>query len=607
MVRLGFTEMIEKVKKEFKDKTILIGFQKKLGKVAADNKVWLEEMLRTGYSRYLLEGKVVRIEDVLNGKVPINKSIEIIVDRIKISLDEEESTWSRVKEALQTSMKMGNGWARYFKEEKDEYVFVNEFTTQSSCPKCGMTAQPKGAISFSFNSPLGACTECKGFGNILTVDEEKVVPNPKASLLQGAIDPFMKPSLSRWQKKMLQYCKENKIDASLPYEDLSETQRKAIFDGNSKFKGVRGVFKMLDADKYKIQTRVFISRYQSAFLCQKCKGSRLSEEALKVRIADKSISDISEMTIEKALSFLKKLPLTKTEKEIGRDILKQLDRRLDTLNQVGLSYLTLSRLTKSLSGGEYQRILLATQLSQGLTDTLYVLDEPSIGLHPKDTHRLIEVLKRLKDLGNSLVIVEHDPEIIEWGEYVVDMGPGSGVRGGDVVFAGSRERFLLSETLTGDAVRHWREECKKGLSKNVPDEKTKWLEVKGAEGNNLKKIDVAIPLEKLVTITGVSGSGKSTLIVDTLYPALSKMFNSDNQKIEKFKSLKGFENISAVELVDQSPIGKSSRSNPITFVKGYDEIRALFSATPEAQRQGLTPGHFSFSPDVRWSMSKDSY
>ena len=597
MERLALPQIFENLVDALVGETVLIAFQKNLPSDEASAVEVLKECLRNGHSRALVKKEVISIEDLIKQKGLSGKEIHLVLDRVKIPEKEKSSSvQTRVTEALRAAMDLGGNRADVFTEKDRQYVLRGNFSTQSRCRKCERLSAPKGATSFSFNSPLGACQTCKGFGNTLEVDEELVVPNAGLSIARGAIDPFMKPSLRHWQKKLMAFCDKAKIDKDLPYKELSAEHKQILFDGKKKdFIGVRGVFKMLEEEKYKLRIRVFISRYTSPFLCRTCQGTRLNETALRVRVNGKNIAELCQMTLADCHQFLKNLPLSARDATIADDVLKQMDRRFDYLNTVGLGYLTLSRLTRTLSGGEYQRILLATQLSQGLTDTMYVLDEPSIGLHPKDTQQLLSVLNRLRSLGNSLVLVEHDPEVIEWGEHVVDMGPGAGSRGGSVVFSGSRERFLLSECETAKSVRTWREECKKQLLKPAPQRPEQWLEIKGASGNNLKNIDVDIPLKRLVAVTGVSGSGKSTFVVDTLHHALAKIFHGKSEKISRFQSLSGFEFLSSVELVDQSPIGKSSRSNPITFVKGYDEIRQLFSQTREAAAKRFTPGHFSFN------------
>jgi excinuclease ABC subunit A len=582
--RMTFEEIFENWLAEYKGKTTIL---------CATPHLELDSLLKSGYTRILKDGEIFHIEEYLKTHAKKKKSKEpicVVIDRLKA----EPENQNRFSEALSTAQSMsGEGFV--YTEANGKYEKSNSYTTQSRCPKCHELSTPKSAISFSFNSPLGACSNCKGFGNTLEVDEDLVVPDPRRSLGRGAIDPFTKPSLRHWHKKMMEFCEKAKIDTSLSYHELPQKHRDLIFNGDKKFRGVRGVFKKMEEDRYKMRIRVFISRYVSPFTCEVCKGARLNPDTLRVKVSGLNIAQVSELTLGECHNYFNNLKLSPREKETSKDILKQIDRRLDYLNTVGLNYLTLSRLTRSLSGGEYQRILLGTQLSQGLTDTLYVLDEPSIGLHPKDTGQLLKVLKRLRELGNSLVMVEHDPEMIQWGEYVVDVGPGSGSRGGTIVFQGTREHFLLSDGKTSKAIRDWKEDCRHALLKPTRDHFEDTLEIKGAAGNNLKNIDVNIPLKALVTVTGVSGSGKSTLIVDTLYNALAKVFHGKSDKIGKFAAISGVDQLGGVELVDQSPIGRSSRSNPITFVKGYDEVRSLFAHTPEATARRFTPGHFSFN------------
>ncbi|MFM8269380.1 MAG: excinuclease ABC subunit UvrA, partial [Pseudomonadota bacterium] len=580
---------------EFSQRTLLIGFEHTIAKDSESRKTFLEDMLRSGYSRVIIDESVQSLESLLTLKKLPKSPWVFVVDRLKLPPSPEPSSLTRFTESIKSALEFGRGLAQLLLEKEGKYQSVSCFTPLTHCPKCKLSSPPKKAISFSFNSPLGACETCKGFGNTLEVDEQLVIPDGRLSVSQGAIDPFTKPSLRHWQKKLLEFCKSERIDVDLPFKVLPPEARVKIFKGHKKFVGVKGVFDLLNEEKYKMRIRVFVSRYVSPFECTTCHGSRLNTNALSVKVSNKNLADLFEMTVGELLFFIQTLKLSKKEAKICEDIIQQLLRRLNTLNTVGLGYLTLARQTRTLSGGEYQRILLGTQLSQGLTDTLYVLDEPSIGLHPQDTQKLLSVLKNLKDQGNTLVIVEHDPEIIEWGDFIVDMGPGSGSKGGALMFSGARAPFLKHPGYTAKAVRDWREECRDSLLRKIAPLSNEWLDVQGASGNNLKNIHVKIPLTSLVAVTGVSGSGKSTLIVDTVYQALSKLFLGKSDKIAKFESISGFEHLSGVELVDQSPIGKSSRSNPITFIKGYDEIRSLFAHTPDAQRKKFGPGHFSFN------------
>ncbi|MBI4405901.1 MAG: excinuclease ABC subunit UvrA, partial [Deltaproteobacteria bacterium] len=592
MEKLSHQIIYERIIARYEGSTLFVAFENELPSKPELARDILAEYMRSGYTRAIVNGSICLIEELLKNSQ--SGRIVVVIDRIRVSANPDLQT--RITEAIQNAWSMGSGSA-ILVTEKDGTLGPFELTVRGlRCPRCGSKAIPRTAIGFSFNSPLGACETCKGFGNTLEVDETLVVPHPGLSLAGGAINPFTKPSLHRWQKKLFEFCKTARIDADSPYRDLPPSQKKLIFEGDKRFRGVKGVFRLLEKKKYKMRIRVFISRYTSPFTCPACKGDRLSSAALRVKIGDLSIAEVCSMSIDQCQSFIGTLALSKREKQVAADIFVQLNRRLETLTLVGLGYLTLSRLTRSCSGGEYQRILLATQLSQGLTDTLYVLDEPSIGLHPKDTQRLLAVLDNLKKGGNSLVIVEHDPEVIDWGDYIIDLGPGSGTRGGHVVFSGNHDLFSRTQTQTAKALREWKEACKEALARsNSVENPNQWLEIRGACSNNLKHIDVKVPLERLVAITGVSGSGKSTLIVDTLYQALVKLFQGRSDKIGRFESISGFEFLHAVELVDQSPIGKSSRSNPVTFIKAFDEIRSLFAHTREAIRNRLTPGHFSFN------------
>jgi excinuclease ABC subunit A len=591
MEKLSFQEMTARVLEKLPEKTpLLIGFKIELPHKKALRQEVLEGWVRTGFTRCLVGEELISLDPIPS---LTQKEIIILVDRVQVKKD--VATETRVSEDLRNAIRLGAGLVQVYYQEEEKIKFLSDFSSETRCLKCGKRSTPKTAASFSFNSPLGACETCKGFGNTLEVDPELIIPNPKLSIAQGAIDPFIKPSLKQWQKKLLAFCKSEKIDPDLPFRDLKAEQKKNIFEGKGNFIGVRGVFDLLAAEKYKMRIRVFISRYNSAFLCKACMGNRLKPAVLQVKIGNKNLSQMCGMNIMACQSFFKKLKLTPREKKIATDVLSQVERRLENLSTVGLGYLTLSRLTKTLSGGEYQRILLSTQLSQGLTDTLYVLDEPSIGLHPKDTHLLLQVLERLQKLGNSLLIVEHDPEIMQWADYLIDMGPGSGIYGGTVVFSGDKKTFLSSNTQTAKVLSEWKTKCKDAPQREINPEQEQWLELTGASENNLNQVDIKIPLKALVSITGVSGSGKSTLIVDTLYQALNKIFKGTSEKIGKFQSMSGFEYLSGIELVDQSPIGKSSRSNPITFMKGYDEIRSLFSETPLAVQNRYLPGHFSFN------------
>lgn len=467
------------------------------------------------------------------------------------------------------------------------------------CPICGYQPPLIQSQLFSFNSPVGACPTCKGFGNILDLDEKKVVPNSDLSIQQGALNPFTMPSAAEDKKALFKFCKKMKIPLDKSWKDLSKDQKDLVWKGNKEFFGVKGLFDYLDQIKYKMHVRVFISRYRSPFQCTTCKGHRLRPEALAVLINDYSIKDLSVMTIEDLQKTFSKLELSPSKTEASKEVFKQIKARLDFLLRVGVHYLTLNRETRTLSGGEFQRIMLANQLGMGLSQSLYVLDEPTVGLHPRDNDRLISILKDLKDLGNTLVIVEHDHDVIRNAENIIEMGPGSGHLGGEVMYSGPEKDFYAyAKSNTVRYLLPTKNWVPNRIVRPIDIEKYKYkITLKGCEGNNLKGLDVSFPLNRLVTVTGVSGSGKSTLVSHTLYPALAKALNVEHLPIQKFASIEGTEHIKGVLLIDQTSIGKSARSSPVTYLKVFDAIRSLMATTPEAQLRGFTPGTFSLNVD----------
>lgn len=476
---------------------------------------------------------------------------------------------------------------------------VFPISEEPACPECGWNPPQMSSRLFSFNSPLGACPSCKGFGNILTIDENKVVPNPQLSVQQGALHPFTMPSAEQDKKQLLAFCKKQKISLSTPWTDLPKPQRDMIWNGNKDFWGVKGLFEYLEQIKYKMHVRVFISRYRSGILCPECKGSRLRPEVNFILINGKSLNQLSQMTVEALEKWFEKLVLTPHQVEIVPEVLKQIKSRLNFLIRVGVHYLTLNRETRTLSGGEYQRLMLANQLGSGLSQSLYVLDEPTVGLHPRDNDRLISILKELKTLGNTLVVVEHDHDVIQNSEYVIEMGPGSGSLGGDVIFAGSTESFFKDpKSITAPYVLPQKKLRRVQEPRPVQLDNYKYKVVlKGASGHNLKHVDVTFPLNRMVVVTGVSGSGKSTLVSKTLYPALARKLEIEFTPAQPYEEIQGVENLKNVILIDQSAIGKSARSNPVTYLKAYDAIRNIMSALPESKARGYTPGTFSLNVD----------
>jgi excinuclease ABC subunit A len=431
----------------------------------------------------------------------------------------------------------------------------------------------------------------------LEIDENKVIPNPKLSLSEGALSPFEMPSANQDRKELMGFCKKAKINLNTAWCDLPQEHRDLVWKGSKDFYGVKGLFDYLETKKYKMHVRVFISRFRSPSKCPDCKGARLRRESEDVLIQSKSFQDLSSMSIRELKVFFDDFVPSKTELEISQEVLKQLRSRLEFLVRVGVHYLGVDRETRSLSGGEFQRIMLANQLGMGLSQTLFVLDEPTVGLHPRDNERLISILKDLKQLGNTLVVVEHDHDVIASSEHIVEMGPGSGQFGGNIIFAGGKEDFYKSErSRTASYLK--RKKVSLAKLRSVEKEHLKYkLSLKGAKGNNLRDIDLDIPLNRVVSVTGVSGSGKSTAITRTLYPALARALNIDYLPAEEYAELLGAEHLQSVVLIDQSPIGKTARSSPVTYLKIFDGIRTLFASTLEAKERAYTPGTFSLNVD----------
>jgi excinuclease ABC subunit A len=544
-------------------------------------------------------GTVVEIGDPAAIKKGLPKeTFYLVIDRMSFNQDERGRIADSMSQAYEASIKFNSNLitrrATILTTEGNRL----QVSEEASCPIDGYTPPPVTSRLFSFNSPIGACPTCKGFGNTLEVDEAKVVPNPNLSLAQGALSPFTMPSAAHEKKQLLAYCKKAKIDIHTPWKDLPQAHRDDIWNGNKEFFGVKGLFEYLDQIKYKMHVRVFISRFRSASVCPTCHGSRLRDEAQHVLINSSNITQLSVMTIEELCQFFQKIELTPYQVEVAGEVLKQIRARLEFLMRVGVHYLSLSRETRTLSGGEYQRLILANQLGMGLSQTLYVLDEPTVGLHPRDNDRLISILKDLKDLGNTLVIVEHDHDVIKASENIIEMGPGSGYLGGEVVYEGTTKDFYkFKNSATVPFLLPTKKPVMRTIRPvDVENYKVK-LDLKGAKGHNLKNIDVTIPLHRLVTVTGVSGSGKSTLISKTLYPAIARALDLDYLPAQEYAALEGIEHVKNVLLIDQSPIGKSARSSPITYLKAFDAIRTIMATTHESQARGYTPGTFSLNVD----------
>jgi len=545
-------------------------------------------------------GTLVEISEaaVIKKGLPSDK-FYLVIDRMAFNEEDRGRIADSLTQAYEASIKYNTGLVSRHAEvltTEGKKLLLSE---DNSCPICGYISPPLNSRLFSFNSPIGACPTCKGFGNILDLDEGKVIPNPNISIAHGAIHPFTMPSAEADKKALLQFCRKQKIDTTCSWKNLPKNQRDLLWNGSREFFGVKGLFEYLEQIKYKMHVRVFIARYRSPFLCPDCKGSRLRTESLNVFVGGKSIDELSAMTVEHLNDFFQKLVLLPHQMEIALEVLKQVRSRLEYLLRVGVHYLTLARETRTLSGGEYQRIMLANQLGMGLSQALYVLDEPTVGLHPRDNDRLISILKDIKNLGNTLVIVEHDHDVIKSSENIVEMGPGSGYLGGDVVYAGSTENFLdYEKSITAPFLKPNKNWVPLRTVRPVDIEKYRYkVELKGCRGNNLKKIDVVFPLNRLVAVTGVSGSGKSTLVSKTLYPVLARALDLEYLPTAEFASIDGVENVKNVLLIDQTPIGKSARSSPITYLKAFDAIRTIMSNLPESKVRGYTPGTFSLNVD----------
>ncbi|MBI5587385.1 MAG: excinuclease ABC subunit UvrA [Deltaproteobacteria bacterium] len=543
-----------------------------------------EELLKKGFIRVKAEEKVVDLSfEGLPESLPA--ALRVFADRLVIKEPERD----RLTEALETSFREGIGGA--WAEVRDGETL--RFSGELLCTECGTKAERPTPVSLSFNHPVGACPECKGFGNVLKYDEDKIAPDKNRSLRDGAIEPWTKPAYGWWYEELLKWGPGGGIDLDKPFCKLTKKERKVLFEGTAEFEGIDGFYAYLESKKYKLHIKVFISRYKGQVTCNTCEGARLRKAALSVRINGLNIAEVSRLSIKEARAFFKDLPLTPFEKAVSRELLKQTIVKLEFLNQTGLGYITLDRLTKTLSGGEAQRVTIATQLASSLCGVLYILDEPSIGLHPVDIDMLTKQLKRLSAMGNTVVTVEHDPSVIRASDHIVELGPGAGEKGGRVVYSGPIDDFLrnsrtlTSDYLTGRQVIHvprWR---RNGSGK--------FLLLKGATGNNLKDMELKLPLKTLTCVTGVSGSGKSTLVVDTLYNTLAAHFGEKSEKPLPCEYIEGTGHITGVKLVDQSPIGRTPRSNPLTYIGGFDDIRRIYSTLPSARSAGLTPGHFSFN------------
>lgn len=551
----------------------------------------LAVLLQKGFTRVIINDKLSRIEELLeNQSDSLSKSgddvaIEIVIDRVSVAQDDE--TLSRIADSAQTAFFEGRGDC-YVDVDGLKHVFCDRFELD------GIRFEEPSPNFFSFNNPFGACKRCEGYGRIVGIDEDLVVPDKSKSVYDGAIAPWRGEKMSDWLNNLIKNALKFDFPIHRSYNQLTNEQRQLLWTGNEYFNGLDDFFKELEAQTYKIQYRVMLSRYRGKTNCPECLGSRLRQDASYVKIAGKSITDIVLMPLDEALEFFSNLELDPLRLKIAKRLLMEISNRIKFLNDVGLGYLTLNRLSNTLSGGESQRINLATSLGSSLVGSVYVLDEPSIGLHPRDTHRLIQVLKSLRDVGNTVLVVEHEEEIMRAADHIIDIGPEAGTHGGNLVFTGTFSEILDSETsLTGKYLSG-----KEAIS--IPQLRRKWndyIEIRGARENNLQQINVKFPLNVLTVVSGVSGSGKTSLVKRILQPAVQKAIgNYSGEQTGAYDSIEGdYNKIEQVEIVDQNPIGRSSRSNPVTYVKAWDEIRNLFASQPSAKAAGLKPSAFSFN------------
>jgi len=543
-------------------------------------------LLQQGFARILVDNEMLRLDDI-KGLSLKNKEVLLIIDRIVVK--EEEEFYNRLSDAVQTAFFEGKGHSALQQVETGKRLtYSNNFELD------GILFPEPNVHLFSFNNPYGACPVCEGYGNIIGIDEELVVPNTALSIYENAVYAWRGESMSAYRDALVNSAYLFDFPIHKPYYQLSDANKEVLWNGNKHFTGLHDFFKELEEKNYKIQNRVMLSRYRGKTKCYACKGKRLRPEASYIKVGGKTISDLVDMPIKNLVLFFKEMQLSEFDIQIAKRLLTEINNRLSFLSEVGLDYLTLNRNSATLSGGESQRINLATSLGSSLVGSMYILDEPSIGLHPKDTERLIKVLLSLRDLGNTVIVVEHDEDIMKAADMIIDIGPEAGTHGGELVAQGTYAEILQSDSLTAKYLNG-------DLEIKVPRIRRKsgtYIEILGARENNLRDVDVKFPLEMLTVITGVSGSGKSTLVKKILFPAMQKKLEGVGEKAGQFTDMRGhYHKIHHIEYVDQNPIGRSSRSNPVTYIKAYDDIRDLYAKEKLSKIRGYQPKHFSFNVD----------
>ncbi|QMU66708.1 MAG: excinuclease ABC subunit A [Flavobacteriaceae bacterium] len=548
----------------------------------------LQTLIQQGYARLKYKNTIYRIDEFPVKEYQGKKPFFLVIDRVIVRSD--ENFLNRLGDAVQTAFFEGKGICVVeAPDSKSCTEFSNKFELD------GITFLEPNIHLFSFNNPYGACPTCEGYGNVIGIDEDLVIPNTGLSIYEDAIFPFRTDAYKHYKDEIINHAYKFDIPIHKPWFELSDEQKKLVWSGNKDFFGIDHFFEALEEKSYKIQNRVMLSRYRGKTVCRDCLGNRLRKETDFIKMNGKTISDLVTLPLDELAVFFKNLTLDANEKQIGARLLKEINSRLTFLSNVGLSYLTLNRTSNTLSGGESQRINLTTSLGSSLVGSMYILDEPSIGLHPRDTERLIQVLKELRDLGNTVIVVEHDEDIMKEADYIIDIGPEAGTYGGAIVAQGTYNEIITSDSLTGKYLS-------KKLNIEIPGKRRtskNHIRITGAREHNLKNIDVTFPLHSLCVITGVSGSGKSTLVKKILYPVMQKKLKGYGDKIGQHTSISGsFENLKYIKFIDQNPIGRSSRSNPVTYIKAYDDIRVLFSNQKLAKIRDYKPKHFSFNVEA---------
>lgn len=558
----------------------------------------LSLLLQQGFVRIIVKDEFLKIEELLADTKALKNldkkpapAIHLVIDRLVVNLRDPDLV-ARISDSVQTSFFEGNGTCKIVwnnDKENGEALFSNRFEED------GIQFEEPSVHFFAFNNPVGACRKCDGFGTTIGIDEGLVIPDKSLSVYEGAVVCWKGETMKEWKEKFIRAASKFDFPIHRAYSDLTDAERDLLWKGNAKIEGLDAFFTFLESQTYKIQYRVMLSRYRGKTSCPDCKGTRIRKDALYVKVGGKNIGEIISMPVSEALHFFDHIEIGDHEKKISERLLKEISNRLRYLDQVGLGYLTLSRMSSTLSGGESQRINLATSLGSSLVGSMYILDEPSIGLHPRDTERLIEVLKSLKDLGNTVIIVEHDEEVMRAADQIIDIGPYSGTHGGKLVFQGNWEKILQEENSLTARYLTGKDEIP------IPSQRRKWkefIEINGARENNLKGFSVKFPLHIFTVVTGVSGSGKTSLVKKILYPSIKKLHDGYAEQTGSFDRLNGsYRLIEGVEMIDQNPIGKSSRSNPVTYIKAWDEIRQLMCEQPQAKAKGLKPTVFSFNVD----------